>query len=328
MAKRVRHSMKSAEETAHVWASQDPECTWGKFGNVNFSGNRIYSYRWWVMAVINPDGVVLMRNWNYSVSTSGHMSAVRGAITHKKVIYCANPDDVEESLKGFIREMKESFRAFDNARKKSRHITSNEETYTSLKAYCKYMKVKVPKEARKYRLDTKKFEELIRIEGEKEADARERYRLKEEALQDEADKRNEEIQKNLGTLSPEEAWLEGLTVTEGSYWYVRKLQLVLYHRWNGYVKFDETKLRIMDDKVETSRGAYIPVKDGKRLWNLIKNKSNIHGEKIGHYSVVGWNGSLRVGCHEISRGEMGRFLLKYGWDTKEVINQVLGLSME
>ena len=82
---------------------------------------------------------------------------------------------------------------------------------------------------------------------------------------------------------------------------------------SGRYYFSQTRLRIKDDYVETSRGAYVPVREAQILWGLIKLGHDIKGHRIGSYTVIGLNGVLKIGCHEITREEMDRFVTKYGW---------------
>jgi len=82
---------------------------------------------------------------------------------------------------------------------------------------------------------------------------------------------------------------------------------------NDGMEFSQTRLRIKNDSVETSRQAYVPLKEAKLLWNFIKEGRDIKGHKIGGYTVISMNGVLKIGCHEIKREELDRFVEKYNW---------------
>lgn len=74
-----------------------------------------------------------------------------------------------------------------------------------------------------------------------------------------------------------------------------------------------TLLRIKGDQMETTHGAYVPVKDAITLWHKIKAKEDVKGFKIGYYEVSGiHDGKLIVGCHRIPVREVSRMAHKLG----------------
>jgi hypothetical protein len=74
-------------QTAHVWAAQSQDDGRSSNGNLYFRGRTIYSYRdsWPLACFVRPD-VVLINSEKYSVTTSGHLSDVRGALRGKDLI--------------------------------------------------------------------------------------------------------------------------------------------------------------------------------------------------------------------------------------------------
>lgn len=72
-------------------------------------------------------------------------------------------------------------------------------------------------------------------------------------------------------------------------------------------------LTIQGEIVKTSRGANVPVKEGKILFDRIQKGKDIKGFEIGYYTVISINGTLKIGCHEITRHEIERFTKFYNW---------------
>jgi hypothetical protein len=52
--------------------------------------------------------------------------------------------------------------------------------------------------------------------------------------------------------------------------------------------------------IEASQSVKIPLDEAKEFYTKIKNNENIIGTKISNYIVNSFNGSLKVGCHEIA----------------------------
>lgn len=326
----MKHVLKSALEVAHEWIRQDPEQEWASYGNVMYKGNTIYSYRWWPMAVIQEDGVILMRNWNYSSSTAKHMRDVGRAAENHEVIFCNDPSSPSQSLESFVNDLKASMHGFDMARKKTKWIHQNQRDYEAMQTYCDYMGKAIPDAAEQYRItDT---DEILAILAKEEAKEAERM-VKIEEAEAECAMRNAELDAAEGVDITkgelEKEWMEGGTgsakVGTGDRWQVRGAKLSLYTPWGYRLNrhdFSQTRIRIANNRVETSQDANITLEEGKRMWELMKHKSRLIGERFGGYAVTGWNGSLRIGCHEISREEVIRFVLYYGWATREDINNL------
>jgi len=330
----MRYVMKSREEVAHFWVAQDPEQHDARYSHCEYRGNTIYSYGWWPMGVIMPDGMILIRNWSYSNSTSKDMSAVHGAIRNHEVIYCYDPTSFSASEINAIEKLQQSTHNFEKARKKTRHITANDQQYKQYVKLCEYFKKPINPEATKWviRLNNPDVDALIKSEALMELA---RNTLIEQ-LNDEAKKRNqlldEQEQVTQAQVDVEKEWCEGGSgsgkISRGDRWKVSGTKLVTFTPWiNRYshLNFTMTRLRIVGNKIETSQDAYVPVESGKRLWSLMKAKARLLGEKCGSYTVVNWNGNLKVGCHNIEKEEIKRFILFYGWDNKDVVFNTLGL---
>lgn len=76
-----------------------------------------------------------------------------------------------------------------------------------------------------------------------------------------------------------------------------------------HLSINRILLRIVDDVIETSKGAKVKVCDALELWNKIRNKQDIKGFKLGAYTVIDFDGTiLTVGCHKIEITEVLRIV--------------------
>jgi len=73
-----------------------------------------------------------------------------------------------------------------------------------------------------------------------------------------------------------------------------------------YTNQDYVRLSIDKERVETSQGVSVDVREARILYNLIVNKKDIVGFKIKDYTVISINGTLKIGCHNINIESMNR----------------------
>ena len=113
------------------------------------------------------------------------------------------------------------------------------------------------------------------------------------------------VQQEWDDFKLEEKWMSGEDNRTGIY----------YEKAKHMFSFTQVRLRINEAKneVQTSMGANVPIREGKILWDRIKNGKDIKGFRIGHYTVIGINGTLQIGCHNIEREELVRFTKLNNW---------------
>jgi len=294
----------SHSEVAHVWASQSQET--GSANNVSFRGTTIYSYGWWAMAKI-ANGVCFIRNWNYSASTSKHLSHVRRAVSHLETVRCAKVDEHMKpglneinayNISQLLTEAKNALTSFANKRTRNKvlYFNDNQAFLQNAIRYAELMQCKT------YLKNISRFDiqesvpnwsEVIERQKEKEAE-------REAKAAEKRRKRLDEVMPEL--LDQEQKWMDG-EVDKTS---ARDDVL-------GFVTFPETRLRIKGEEVETSRGAKVPIREAKILNERLKAGKDVKGWRVGHYTVISVNGVLTIGCHKISQSELMRFRTKYGW---------------
>jgi hypothetical protein len=282
-------------EVCHIWASRSQGS--GRAGSISFNGNTILSYHWWPMATFINDNTVLRVNWIYSNSTAKHLNYVGRAIPgYYKEIFVKNPVLGAESVNiaDFLIQIKKRFDSFKTSHKYKQYIYNNQQRIiNNLIDYCGLFNLSIPDYSEFSLLKNdvylaeicKQDEHLKELEAKKEA-----VRVKILAnLQDEINK-------------AENDWMNGTSNN------VR-----FYHKKIGSYSFSKIRLRSKDDNIETSMGAKVSIREAKILFDMIQRKDNIKGHKIDNYTVIGINGTLKIGCHEIERDEINRLATLLNW---------------
>lgn len=84
------------------------------------------------------------------------------------------------------------------------------------------------------------------------------------------------------------------------------IERFINHETNYVNDSKEAFIRISEDgrMVETTKGAKVPVEEALILYKLIKAGRDIKGHRIGYYTVIGLNGTLKIGCHNINKANM------------------------
>lgn len=88
-------------QVAHIWAQGDPAKS-GQSGNGNFyfNGRDLWSYgNHFLVGRIMADGTALLNADSYSVSTAGHQSDARGAVSHRDTFYIGKLTDLHDILR-------------------------------------------------------------------------------------------------------------------------------------------------------------------------------------------------------------------------------------
>jgi len=303
-------------EVCHVWASQTQEQ--GTAGNISFRDDSIFSYHWWEMARFyttkSGKKYLFIRSWSYSNSTSKHLSHVRRALhghnyetiyVHGSFSRYSSAGDCllnhADNCQDFVNKMQNSFDKLKKSRYPRSEYDFNQSQYQELKKYCSIFRLKVPKEAKNYLLDWDNIQYLVR--GAEIKEANRTYSRKRTELAERVHTRH-----LMQALRPEfKALIKKWRACEISTrdLYVKKEGV--YWRPKGYF------LRVKGEQVETTGSAFVPVREAKILLARIRAGKDIKGFKIGHYTVISINGTLKIGCHDFKRSEIEAFTNFYGW---------------
>lgn len=299
----------SPSELPHVFArqSQSEGKTSGR--NFFFEGNVIYSYGYhFPIAKILNNGIVLFTNRGYSNTTAKHISATRSALNHKEKIYVYNPNaTVRDNLVEFSSDLKAEFDIIENTRKRPHTRdaakASVDHIIKTATAYCVAMDTTLEKQLKmlgksviaKHLIAASLFKKAMDA-GYDHTKFLTNLNKKLTAAQKKAHKeRKIKAQENL------EKWLAGSYNT--------------YHLDTSFTPLMLRKRVIDEDNaiVETTMGASVSFKSAKVLYDMIKSGRDIKGHVIDNYTVIGINGTLKVGCHEIPTAEVERFAQLNNW---------------
>lgn len=89
----------STDMCAHVWAQQTQSEGYGPNKSIYFEDSRIYSYgAHYCIGMIMPDGVTLLNDSRYSVTTSKHRTMVRYAVSNRTRIYVPDLTGITDLL--------------------------------------------------------------------------------------------------------------------------------------------------------------------------------------------------------------------------------------
>ena len=278
----MRTVFSSNSETAHVWAQRTYMNGRSQSGNLFFERGKLYSYgsHYLLGEFItnkNNEVAVIINTDYYSSSTVKHSSLAWGATTHYTQFEKKYTDE-----KSVINLLNELVPKLLRARKPLIYINEAKEVlYKHLE-----------------------FQEFMHGEAETSSKVAEAYfpfQIDNETLKALQDKDKERRKKEAQRQR-------------------EKLQLQINDFLNyktsyiGTYKISEAYVRISKDgeKIETSKGVKVPVREAKILYNKIVRGEDIKGFRIDHYTVTGLNGTLKIGCHSINlenMHEVGKQLL-------------------
>ncbi len=87
----------------------------------------------------------------------------------------------------------------------------------------------------------------------------------------------------------------------------------LGHIYTNYTSDVYLRLSKDGERVETSKSSNVSVKAAKVLYLLIQSGKDVKGHNIDGFTVIGLNGGLKIGCHEITKEEINRFANLMNW---------------
>lgn len=314
-SKRQRHVFPTSE-IPHLWAHKTQEDARNPQGNLYFKGSVIYSYRdSYPIANHVTNGktgkaaksAVLVRTDTYSVTTSGHISAVRSAIPSGTTVFYVpsvqtewawseQGADHKTNLAYFVEQAQESLRKAQNSRKYGLSELNSAFEYRNRAAeYAKFFGLPSPLKSFSFLPSCKALEALRAKLTEREQRAKVLDAVKRARDNQRWDERRR-IQA-LNDVEQIELWRQGNPHARAP--------------WNA-----PTMLRIKGSEVETSRGAKVPVSHAKRGLAFVRKVvtsgqeyvRNGHTFHLGHYPIdrIEENGTLHAGCHVITLAEIER----------------------
>lgn len=258
----------NASDVIHLFAQRtqnEARCS-----NVFFDNKEtIYSYgHHYNLATFLNNKAILINDSGYSSTTAKHIHIVTMATSQYKQFFYTkvNLDHIHSHVTGYL------LPKLSNARKPELYLGPILSLWTSLNEYYKYMKVRNKKDP--------KYLELKRIVNT-------------------INKDKSNFTGNLQALQKRKAAAEKKRNVKNL-----KKQLKKFYNYESY-NFHNCGLfdfvRISQDKtqIETSQNVKIDIKEAKILYLMIQANKDIKGHKIGYYTVISKNGTLKIGCHNI-----------------------------
>lgn len=234
-------------------------------GSMYFYNDKLYSYgSHYLLCEFLDTETVLINDSGYSNTTSKHIGLITEATRNRKQYFLTktNYKTVNQNIKEYISKLV-------NARKtKDFYLSQIDSTLKMYFDYLEYTKQKT--KYKKY----KEHREILRL-------AKDFYNnidnLK-ETIKEQNKKQAIKDKKAIANKLKE--------------WKNLKINWFRNNTKRDY-------LRLIGENIETSQGVKIPIKEAKRVLNVLENK-NIRGQKIDNrYTILSFNNILKVGCHNI-----------------------------
>lgn len=291
-----------AAQVAHVWAQQSkPE---KRAGNVFFEGETIYSYgrHFPIARFVSHKGrrAVLFTTQTYSVTTSGHLSYVHGALHGLEYpvfsVYDPAGTPQSEQVRTDYRQRVDTLTVkAGTARTRADSLMSSAQALANEANKCAEFF------GFRWRLPVPSLTPEL-IAKCKAALAKDREANKKRAAERAA---REAVQHAKDELQAAQ-WVAGADVSFPGYGYTDKA----------------TYLRLKGELVQTSRGAEVPAAHARRLWPIICRviksgvpyQRNGHTEHAGEFTVdsIAADGTLKAGCHTLAYSELAKIAAALG----------------
>jgi hypothetical protein len=322
---------------AHIWAQQEKHSGKSANGNLSFRGETLFSYVTPIgrfVQTVDGERATLVTSNTYSMTTSGkHMPALWRAIDYGRGnfapcfsvpivgIYDLTEKDHETNLAHLVAEYEmlcgKYLRARDLYGDETYLIGQLQTRANSARNYASAFGLELPflDAGNAWReIWRKRAERAARLNAPGMAEKRERERVK-RMERKERKEREEREERALKCAAHLEKWILGET---------------------NYLPYDcrpidgSVKLRIRDDKLETSQLASVPLPHAIRVFQFVKLcrergetwQRNGKTLRVGNFQVdrVDADGSFRAGCHFIQWPEIERVARQHSLFDVEAID--------
>jgi hypothetical protein len=299
--KRIKRVFGSSDQVMHLWANQSQDSA--RCDNVFFEGNKIYSYGYHYelgrIVTYNDKTVALINERGYSVATSKHIRHAKSAASHLIVIGYTNFDEdietmvrqalledqgalVDELMGHFSRNKFYSWSG-DKLQYAGNYLSERVQEFNQKCHALNHSKYALNPDQTYIELYNEHIER--RLARQKELESPEAELKREKARQA---KEARELLKQSDTI---ERWRRG--------------------EYNGSLNIQTPLLRIVQDEVQTSRGASVSLKSALRLYSRIKADKTLKDQQIDHFKFNRYNPSndtIVIGCHTIQWSEVEQVL--------------------
>lgn len=273
--------LKNIAAVAHAWANESQES--GRSSNLFFEDGKIYSYGYHFMIaqhVKNPSGqgdAVLFTERRYSNSTEKQISKVRFASHHLNVIYVPDPaNEYDANVIAWTREGEGIVQKLLSARKPEIYLHELSQLGDRVYKYHHFFGLVIPA----------LITAILNISNKEEYA---KYSVTKESLLQAKEK---EANRALAIQHKNklDKWLNG----EG-------------HTLSLRDGFDY--LRVRNERVETSQGIELRIKDATDLYRkIVSGKLSVGDKVLGSYTVSEVGDLIKIGCHTFKTS----YLIKFG----------------
>ncbi len=326
----MKHVFETSQ-VAHIWAHQSQNEGRNAGNNFYFKGQTIYSYgsHFPIATIVGHDVLLTMRT--YSNTTSGHVWNVKGAISHKNIIYCYDVPTIygqstlaKDNKAGYLKtthannlnrwkqEIKSLFDELGNKRIRDvqSRINAINEHINKLQTYCNYFKIKIADKELKGLLklvQSDNFIESARIAKEKANKMIERQNeAKENKLKLAAKTYTQYIK----------LWREN--DSEAITNLPDKIKsLVNFYRNTGNA-FTHLRYNKGENRIETSKGIQIPCDIAKRAFirlnGCMEGSCNELNIPVMSYTITKTDKeTITAGCHTIPKSDIKYIAQLLNW---------------
>jgi len=310
----------NSNEVAHIWASQQQKSGRNSRGSFYFDNNTIFSYgsHFPIATILGHDVLITMRT--YSNTTAKQIGKVRGAISHKNVIYCYEVPRTysqevtakslnqigtnEKNINQWKANIQRLFTELGNKRNKAENrIIEINRNIEQLQRYCTFFSIKIK---------DKELNSLLKIAASPN--------FVEQAREVKAKQDISTARKMKQASKAYDIYL-GLWRkfdSEGIKDLPTKIKDLCNFYTNNSNAYTHLRLNTAENRIETSKGVEIPVEIAKRAYIQL-NGCFVNNCKELSISVMGYtitettNDYIKAGCHTIPKSDVSYIANLLNW---------------
>ena len=312
---RIKRVFQNASEVIHLWAQQVQDEAHSS--NVSFRASRLsseqggdigdvlYSYSTPIAAFRESAKglVVILNNYNYSHTTSGHQRDIRSAVTQQIFDYDSIPKWVEQDVL-----------CIGSGRGMTRSSLDDRPQYIKPESIWKqyydiYVALLESACLKKFSRTSDERKNMAFSFANKANSIKEYFELPDADCPILSFEITDELQAALDAANAKKAEKEKRDFERTKKERLDWLQGIGHHYPSAHIFPIVLRLSPSDaERVETSRGAFVPLKVCERLYRAFKARQMPSDVRVGNYTLneVTEEG-LTIGCHKISAQELNRF---------------------
>lgn len=303
----------NTNEVAHIWALQQQDNGKNAGGNFYFAKQTIYSYGYHfpIATIVGSDVLFTLRK--YSNTTAKHIGKVRGAISHKNIIWCYDVPvnlkyaalEHENNLNRWKREIKSLFSELGNKRLRDTQsrISAINSHIEKLNIYCKYFKLPIK---------DKELKDLLKLAAKPDF-----LNIARQATEKEAEARQKKMK--LAIIAYEtyiELWRK--YDTDGLENLPEKTKQLCNFYANNNESFTRLRYNAAENRLETSKGVQIPAEVAKRAFvqlnGCMEGTCDSIEVPVMNYTITKTTkDTIIAGCHTIPKSDVNYIAQLLNW---------------